>query len=120
MDDKLLNWLFQTDAVRVCPENRPFWYTSGTIGPYYINTHFLYGSEAKAEELLKAIDVYKENKLDCPSKVLWKVRQNYEEDEVFRGLIDSMVSFIKRNMDVSEIDYISGGERRDWFFSSIV
>lgn len=31
-----------------------------------------------------------------------------------------MISFIKDNIDISEIDYISGGERRDWFFSNIV
>ena len=31
-----------------------------------------------------------------------------------------MLSFIKNNIDVNEIDYISGGERRDWFFSNII
>ena len=46
-NEKLIKWLFETNAFRVCPENEPFWYTSGTIGPYYINTHFLYGSEEK-------------------------------------------------------------------------
>ena len=55
-DRKLVNWLFQTGAVRVCQEGKPFWYTSGTIGPYYINTHFLYGNEKKALELLEKID----------------------------------------------------------------
>jgi len=28
--------------------------------------------------------------------------------------------FIKNNIDVNEVDYISGGERRDWFFSPII
>ena len=31
-----------------------------------------------------------------------------------------MLSFIKNNIDINEIDYISGGERRDWFFSNII
>ena len=31
-----------------------------------------------------------------------------------------MLSFIKNNIGVNEIDYISGGERRDWFFSNII
>ena len=31
-----------------------------------------------------------------------------------------MIEFININIDVSQIDYISGGERRDWFFSNIV
>ena len=31
-----------------------------------------------------------------------------------------MKNYIEKNIDVSEIDYISGGERRDWFFSNIL
>jgi len=27
---------------------------------------------------------------------------------------------LKNNIDVNEVDYISGGERRDWFFSPII
>ena len=44
----LVSYLFQTNAFKVCPDNKPFWYTSGKIGPYFINTHFLYGSEKEA------------------------------------------------------------------------
>lgn len=115
--DKLVEWLFKTTAVRVCPENKPFWYTSGTIGPYYINTHFLYGSENKANELLAYIDVNKSEKFDLSENLLKLIKMNYENDDIFRGLMDEMVSFIKNNIDINEIDYISGGERRDWFFS---
>jgi len=116
-DSKLVNWLFQTGAVRVCPEGKPFWYTSGTIGPYYINTHFLYGSEAKALKLLEQIHAVKADKLTCPDKLIPLLEANYAEDEIFRGLIDTMVEFIRSSTDLAAIDYISGGERRDWFFS---
>ena len=116
-DTKLVNWLFKTGAVRVCPEGKPFWYTSGTIGPYYINTHFLYGSEKKALELLEVIDAIKADKLACPEKLLLMLEINYASDEIFAGLIDSMLEFIKNNIELDNIDYISGGERRDWFFS---
>ncbi len=118
--NKLIKWLFRTDAVRVCPENKPFWYTSSKIGPYYINTHFLYGSEEKANNLLKVIDVCKENKMDCSEIILELTRKNFETDEIFRGLISSMCEYIKSNFDIKNIDYISGGERRDWFFSLII
>lgn len=118
--DKLVTWLFETTAVRVCPENKPFWYTSGTIGPYYINTHFLYGSESKANELLAFIDANKNEPDNFSARLLEKIRKNYEEDAIFKGLMDEMVTFIKQNIDVKEIDYISGGERRDWFFSLLV
>ncbi len=118
--NKLINWLFGTDAVRVCPENKPFWYTSSKIGPYYINTHFLYGNEEKATNLLKVIDVCKENKMDCSEIILELTRKNFETDEIFRGLISSMCEYIKSNFNINNIDYISGGERRDWFFSLII
>ncbi|MHB8065497.1 MAG: orotate phosphoribosyltransferase, partial [Ruminiclostridium sp.] len=119
-NNKLITWLFKTDSIRVCPENKPFWYTSSKIGPYYINTHFLYGSEKKANSLLKVIDVCKENKMDCSEIILELAHKNFESDEIFRGLITSMCEYVKDNFDLKKIDYISGGERRDWFFSLIV
>ncbi len=117
---KLVSWLFETNALRVCPEDKPFWYTSGTIGPYYINTEFLYGGQAKAGELLDVIDKEKSNRLACPLTIASMLRKNYAENEVYRELIDYMTGFVKENISVDEIDLISGGERRDWFFSLIV
>jgi len=119
-NNKLVTWLFQTNAIRVCPENKPFWYTSSKIGPYYINTHFLYGSEEKANSLLKVIDVCKENKMECSEVILELACKNYESDKIFKGLITTMCQYIKDNLDLKNIDYISGGERRDWFFSLII
>ena len=113
-------WLFETNAVRVCPQDDPFWYTSGTIGPYYINTHFLYGNEDKADTLLKAIDIEKENKLTCPLKLHKITKANYKSDLIYNGLIDRMIDYIKSNIDLRGVDYISGGERRDWFFSLVI
>lgn len=120
LNENLINWLFETTAVRVCPEGKPFWYTSGTIGPYYINTHFLFGSEEKALELLEKIDAEKANKQTCPEKLLLVVEANYASDRIYKGLIDSMLDFIKNNIEIDNIDYVSGGERRDWFFSLLV
>jgi orotate phosphoribosyltransferase len=118
-EEKLVNWLYETGAFKVCPEGKPFWYTSGTIGPYYVNTHFLYGSERKALELLEKIDAVKADKLNCPQSLLTLVEKNYNTDDIYRGIIDSMLEFIKNNIDLDNIGYISGGERRDWFFSLI-
>ncbi len=119
-DERLVNWLFETNAVRVCPEGKPFWYTSGTIGPYYINTHFLYGSEKRALELLETIDAVKADRINCPGRLFPVLEANYDSDVIYRGLIDSMIDFIGNNMNVDNIDYVSGGERRDWFFSLLV
>lgn len=116
-NNNLLNWIFETYAIRISSHDKPFWYTSGTIGPYYINTHFLYGSEEKATDLLNFIDNEKQNKLTCPEKLLTKTYNNYENDNIYKGVIDEMCSFIKDNINIDDVDYISGGERRDWFFS---
>lgn len=116
----LMSYLFETNAMKICPENKPFWYTSGKIGPYYINTQFLYGSEEKASSLLSFIDSEKANKITLPKKVHDKVLENYNQDIIYKSVIDELISFIKEIIDVDEVDYISGGERRDWFFSYIV
>jgi orotate phosphoribosyltransferase len=118
--NNLVSYLFQTNAIRICQENNPFWYTSGKIGPYYINTHFLYGSEDDAVDLLNFIDYEKQNKEELPQKVFEKTFEHYQTNEIYKNVIDEMVSFIKQNIDISQIDYISGGERRDWFFSNII
>lgn len=116
----IVSYLFETNALRICEDNKPFWYTSGKIGPYYINTHFLYGSEQNAVDLLKFIDIEKENKEVLPKKVFEKTFNHYKENEIYKNVIDEMIEFIKSNIDVSEVDYISGGERRDWFFSNVI
>lgn len=116
----LVSYLFKTNAFKVCPENKPFWYTSGKIGPYFINTHFLYGSEEASVEFLKFIDMEKENKLEIPKKILDKCLEQYNSNTIYKEVIDEMVSFVKEHINLDEVDYVSGGERRDWFFANIV
>lgn len=116
----LVSYLFETNAIRFCEENKPFWYTSGKIGPYFINTHFIYGSEKDAVELLSFIDDSLFDKMTLPKKVFEKVFKQYQENKIYQDVINHMKSYIEENIDVSEIDYISGGERRDWFFSNII
>ncbi len=119
--NELIKWLFQTGAVKVCPEDKPFWYTSGTIGPYYINTHFLYGSEAKAVCLLDLIDdTVLNRKSDLTGILLKEELSNYKTDLIYHQLIDMLISYIDDYIGRDKIGYIPGGERRDWFFSVIV
>lgn len=49
-----------------------------------------------------------------------KVQKQYEENEIYRHVINEMKSKIEDKIDIDEIDYISGGERRDWFFSYMI
>lgn len=116
----IISYLFKTNAIKFCEENKPFWYTSGKIGPYFINTHFIYGSEKEAKELLSFIDEQLANKMALPKNVFEKVLEQYNSNKIYKDVINAMINTIKENVDVSEIDYISGGERRDWFFSNII
>ena len=116
----IMSYLFKTNAIRFCEENKPFWYTSGKIGPYFINTHFVYGNEKDAVELLSFIDDALSDHLSLPKKVFEKTLEQYNTNEIYKNVINTMKKYIEDNIDVSEIDYISGGERRDWFFSNIL
>lgn len=116
----LMSYLFATNAIKICEENKPFFYTSGKIGPYFINTHFLYGNEKEATEFLSYIDDLLSNRPELPLKVFEKVHAQYENNNIFKDTIDEMIKNISNNVNLDEIDYISGGERRDWYFSNII
>ena len=115
----LKSHLFETNAVKVCHGDKPFWYTSGKIGPYFINTHFVYGSEQDAADFLSFIDDNKDDKLALPKRLLERVLKQYKENTIYHDVVDEMIEFIKSNINIDDVDYISGGERRDWYFSVI-
>lgn len=119
---KLMSLLFETNAFKVAEENNPFWYTSGKIGPYFINADYLYGSEQDSKDLLAFIDQELENesKTDIPEHIFKKVLDHYNTNEIYKYVIDQMKDYIETNIGVDNIDYISGGERRDWYFSNIM
>ena len=119
MDDTA-RLLFESKAIEICPEEMPFWYTSGKIGPYYINTHFLYGDKNSANRLLDIINKAKEDKNTCSKVILDELLKNYNENMIYKKVIDSMKYFINEKIDLNTVDGISGGERRDWFFSLIL
>lgn len=113
---QVINWLFETGAFRVSEPDQPFWYTSGKFGPYYINTHFLFGNERDANELLSLIDQTRTCPLALPRMVGKRCLQQYHSNELYRQLIDLMADLYKEY----DCDYISGGERRDYFFSFLL
>ena len=116
----IISYLFETKAVKFCEENKPFFLTSGMISPYFVNTHFLYGNEKEATEFLAYIDTLLVDRINLPRKVFEKVSLQYENNHIFKFTIDAMIKAIKDNINVDEIDYISGGERRDWYFSNMI
>ena len=114
MDNPIVSWLFETDAVRVCPEGHPFWYTSGKLGPFYINTQFLFGSEADANRLLAVIEeACAGDRLAFVDAVWPVIERQLEESPIYAQLIDLLVDAAR----ILPADFVSGGERRDFFFS---
>lgn len=114
MADKIIEALFETKAVRVAPENQPFWYTSGRLGPFFINTHFLLENEAAAGEVLKRIEkAIADNKLTAPEEIFDMMLAYYNKGGTFKMVSDKLAEEASK----LDFDYISGGERRDYFFS---
>lgn len=116
MSNQITEDLFKTNAIRVAPADTPFWYTSGKLGPFFINTHFLAKDEATASGILKVIeDSIAEDRNTAPHKIFDAFCDLYKECEIYRNCIDSIVEAAKKY----DFDFISGGERRDFFFSMV-
>ena len=123
----ILQYLFETNAIKFCKANEPFWYTSGKIGPYFFNAQYVYGGEEESSEFLNyitdelaSINDGKTDKLDLPKKLLDKVLNQYNTNKIYNDVINQMKQYIENNIGVENFEYISGGERRDWYFSVIL
>lgn len=112
--------LFETNSIKIAESHAPFWYTSGTLGPYFINTHFLYGGESNAQELLNFINSHKDTPATFLPALTDKVLKFYEDNPIFQKTIDYFYEKLKSIKEFQQCTYISGGERRDWFFSPII
>ena len=116
MSNQITEDLFKTNAIRVAPADTPFWYTSGKLGPFFINTHFLAKDEATAAGILKLIEeAILEDRDTAPKKIFDAFCDLYKSDATYRNCIDSIVEAAKKY----DFDFISGGERRDFFFSMV-
>lgn len=113
----LLAALLDTQALRLAPPGEVFWYTSGTVGPYYINTEYLYGGPQPAQQVLAFIDEHKED-ADFPQRLQERVAQQYAENAVYRQVVDGLAGLVRASG--ARFNGVSGGERRDWFFSLAV
>lgn len=113
----LLKALLDTKALRLAPPGEVFWYTSGTVGPYYINTEYLYGGPRQAQQLLSFIDERKED-TNFPQRLKKRVEQQYAKNTVYRQVVDGLVALARKSG--VHFNSVSGGERRDWFFSLAV
>jgi len=114
MNNPILEALFATHAIRVCDPDHPFWYTSGSLGPFFINTHFLFDNEKDATEFLMIIEqAAMADRIEFPAFLLADLLRRYNTSRTFRLVTDLLVEKAK----ALDFDFISGGERRDFYFS---
>ena len=116
MTNQIISDLFKTNAIKVAPADTPFWYTSGKLGPFYINTHFLLHDEEIASNVLKVIEEsIAEDKLTAPKKIFGVLYGLYHVSPSYKNVIDSIVETAQKY----DFDIVSGGERRDFIFSMV-
>lgn len=115
MDKQLADYLFQTEALKIAAPEQPFWYTSGKIGPFFINTHYLYGSAAEADALLQEIEQLSNNPEEMPVRITSLCLRQFEQESTYNYVIKSAYKMLSPVAE--EVDFISGGARRDFFFS---
>lgn len=114
MNDPIIDSLFSTNAIRVSDPEAPFWYASGMLGPFYINTHFLLQNEMEAVRLLSIIETASgSDRFAMPKILLDHLLAFYERSSSFRQVTDAIVEACRNK----SFDFVSGGERRDYFFS---
>ena len=112
----LIRALVESEALRVAPASDVFWYTSGKVGPYYINTHFLYGGAQAAAALLDFIEENADPRARLfAAQLSEQVETMYERDDRYGAVIDRLAAAVDGTGE--SYDFISGGQRRDWFFS---
>ena len=101
--------LFERGALELSPADEPFWYTSGNFGPYYINTHYLFGGAEHAKKSLQLL-----NDPDASALLAFQqlVAQELQDDPVYRDLMQALAQGLEKDYAL-----ISGGARRDFFFS---
>lgn len=103
--------LFDRRALELSPADAPFWYTSGAFGPYYINTHYLMGGEDAAKNALLLLDDPNPDNLMAFYAL---VAKHLREDEPYAQLMESLAG------KYQDYALISGGARRDFFFSMAI
>ncbi|NHN34506.1 hypothetical protein [Paenibacillus agricola] len=116
----LLERLIATNgfSVRKSKQDDAHWFTSGKPGPFYINTENIAG-EPTAGLLLQRITAILKDKVSKEQQVkaIWEmISDALEADEAYNASIDALLDYYLAQNSFKPTS-ISGGERRDWFFS---
>ncbi|QSO49357.1 hypothetical protein [Alicyclobacillus mengziensis] len=121
IQDRLLELLVRTGAIRVrmSEDELPFWYTSCVPGPYYINVEKIIGADTSQKALADITKVLRSvESPDTRAKQIWEIITNYfHKNTQYSEVITLLVAYYNSIEHQPLPPAISGGERRDWFFS---
>ncbi len=119
MRKSVISHMFSTNAMKISPYNQPFKYRAG-FGPYIYQAQYLFGGENAANEILEIIAKYKDNPIQLIQILSDKINRQYQQNKSYKDTIDYLKQYIQFNVQMKDVDIISGGERRDWFFSLLL
>ncbi len=96
-----------------------FWYAAGVPGPFFVNTEFVIGPDVAARLLKNITAILAETKdiSQRSEKVRQAVMAEYSASPAYRRVIELMAELARREFPDLRQSVVSGGERRDWFFS---
>ena len=119
-DAQFAEILFSTQAVSIWNNGKGpvFWYAAGVPGPFYVNTEKVVGA-AVAETLLAEISRIVADAGSLKEKVEAVqdvVMSEYARNGNFQKMVRTLVKKARAQFG-DAYNCISGGERRDWFFS---
>ena len=96
-----------------------FWWTSGLPAPFYLRTEVMIGRDL-ADDLLEKITATVAANPDrkaCAAELKVMMLDAYKKHPDYQTVIKAMVAHAKNEFALGSYTAVSGGERRDWFFS---
>lgn len=118
--EEFASLLFSSHAVSVWNHKTGpvFWYAAGVPGPFYVNTEKLIGEEASTRLLqdISRIVALPETYVQKSAALETLVMEEYARNQAFQCLIATLIDRATTTFP-HNYDCVSGGERRDWFFS---
>lgn len=117
----ILKLLHETRAVHIWDRKHGpvFWYAAGVPGPFYVNTEQLIGAAA-ASRILNDINAILASTTDNKKRaeaLTAAIMTEYNISSDYQMVIAELANLTHQELLGDIYPFISGGERRDWFFS---
>ena len=95
------------------------WYAAGVPGPFFLNTEWMIGKDL-AGGLLTRINALLAETPDAAtraSQLKSLITPTFQESSDWQAIIRALAERTRESFRANSFDVLSGGERRDWFFS---